>query len=150
MTNMISTDTLTAIREALDDLGETGAHRVWRGDLQTRTEENASWLFVCAWPEQVDALRTEAGAHGDLHMVQLCDEAAHDANALRGVLDALEDARAQTEGDYTISSVKVTETFAGTLAAAIQRARDIDAEYDPAFGVQVTLDGETLWDSEAE
>lgn len=105
MTNTISTDTISTIREALDELGETGSHRVWRGDLQTCIEENAGWLFVCAWPEQIGALRTEAGSHGDLGMVRACDEAAHDADALRSVLDALEAAIAQDDGETVVSNV---------------------------------------------
>lgn len=126
MTNStISTDTLTTIREALDELGETGAHRVHRGDLQTRAEENASWQFVCAWPEQVDALRTEAGAHGDLDMVQACDDAAQDADALRRVLDALEDARAQNEGT------------ADLLEAIAKTARSADTDREP-LGLQTS------------
>ena len=45
---------------------------------------------------------------------------------------------------YTLSSVKHTETLTGTLAQAIERAREIDAEYQPPFGVSVECDGETV------
>ncbi len=45
---------------------------------------------------------------------------------------------------YTLSSVKHTETITGTLAQAVERAREIDAEYQPALGVSVECDGETL------
>lgn len=132
MTNTISTDTLTTIREALDELGETGAHRVHRGDLQTRTEENASWQFVCAWPEQIDAVRTEAGAHGDLDMVQLCDEAAHDTDALRRVLDALEDARAQQDGQ--VRTLRADDL----LKAIAKTARSADTDREPLSGLQTS------------
>lgn len=51
--------------------------------------------------------------------------------------------------EYTIKSVKHSETFVGTRIDAIVRAREIDAEYSPAFGVQVeNSSGETVWDSE--
>lgn len=54
-----------------------------------------------------------------------------------------------TTTTYTITSIKHTETFRGTLDEAIERARAIDAEYQPAYGVQVEgEDGETLWDTE--
>ena len=50
---------------------------------------------------------------------------------------------------YTIRSIKHTETYEGTLAEAIERARAIDTEYQPAFGVQVEdVSGATAWDSE--
>lgn len=40
---------------------------------------------------------------------------------------------------YTISSAKQTETLSGTLADAIARARAIDGELQPAYGVSVEL-----------
>lgn len=50
---------------------------------------------------------------------------------------------------YQIKSVKINEEFTGELADAIARAIEINAEYQPSFGVQVeSEDGETLWDSE--
>lgn len=49
---------------------------------------------------------------------------------------------------YQITSIKHSETFDGDLSAAIARAKEIDAEYGPAFGTQVELDNETVWDSE--
>lgn len=53
------------------------------------------------------------------------------------------------DSEYLIKSVKHSETFAGTRNDAIVRAREIDAEYSPAFGVQIeNSSGETVWDSE--
>lgn len=49
---------------------------------------------------------------------------------------------------YTIRSVKQTETIDGTLTEAITRARAIEAEYQPAFGVAIELDGSEVWSSE--
>lgn len=50
---------------------------------------------------------------------------------------------------YTIKSIKTAAETRETLDAAIERAREIEAEYQPAFGVQVEdADGETVWDSE--
>ena len=43
-----------------------------------------------------------------------------------------------TTTTYTITSIKHTETFRGTLDEAIERARAIDAEYQPAYGVTVS------------
>lgn len=49
---------------------------------------------------------------------------------------------------FQIKSVKINVAFEGTLDAAIERAKAIDAEYQPSFGVQVeSKGGETLWDS---
>lgn len=45
---------------------------------------------------------------------------------------------------YTISSIKQTEKFNGTLDEAIDRAIALDEEYQPAFGVQVEDDDETI------
>lgn len=57
----------------------------------------------------------------------------------------MSDARNTTSpATYTLSSAKHTETLTGTLAQAIERAREIDAEYQSAFGVTVERDGETL------
>lgn len=51
---------------------------------------------------------------------------------------------------YRITSIKHSESFEGDLSDAIARAREIDEEYQPAFGVQVEdVDGVTVWDSEA-
>ena len=49
---------------------------------------------------------------------------------------------------YKITSIKHTEDLDGSLDDAIARAQEINEEYQPAFGVQVELDGETVWDSE--
>lgn len=50
---------------------------------------------------------------------------------------------------YTISSIKHTEEFSGTLQEAIARANEINEEYQPAYGVQIEdADGAVLWDSE--
>lgn len=52
---------------------------------------------------------------------------------------------------YQIRSIKHSEEFTGTLDMAIARAADINAEYQPAYGVQVEdAGGETQWDSEEE
>jgi len=54
-----------------------------------------------------------------------------------------------TASEYTIKSVKRTEAFLGELEDAIVRAKEINSEYSPAFGVQVeNSSGETVWDSE--
>jgi len=50
-----------------------------------------------------------------------------------------------------ITSIKCTEEFTGPMADAIERAQEIDAEYRPAYGVQIEdEDGNTVWDSEGE
>ena len=50
---------------------------------------------------------------------------------------------------YQIKSVKIKQGFEGTLDEAIDRAIEINDEYQPSFGVQVEDEsGETLWDSE--
>lgn len=51
---------------------------------------------------------------------------------------------------YKIESIKHTEAFVGTLDEAIARAQEIDAEFQPAYGVQVIEEasGDTVWDSE--
>lgn len=50
---------------------------------------------------------------------------------------------------YQIKSVKHNEEFTGELADAIARAIEINAEYQPSFGVQVEDEsGDTIWDSE--
>ncbi len=49
---------------------------------------------------------------------------------------------------YKIESIKITESLSGTIEGAIARAKEIDAEYQPAWGVQVyDDDGLCLWDS---
>lgn len=54
-----------------------------------------------------------------------------------------------TASEYTIKSVKRTEAFLGELEDAIVRAKEINSEYSPAFGVQIeNSSGETVWDSE--
>lgn len=54
-----------------------------------------------------------------------------------------------TKTIYTIKSIKTAAETRESLDAAIARAREIDVEYQPAFGVQVEDgDGETVWDSE--
>lgn len=54
-----------------------------------------------------------------------------------------------TKTMYTIKSIKTQAETAETLDAAIERAREIDAEYQPAFGVQIEgANGERVWDSE--
>lgn len=47
---------------------------------------------------------------------------------------------------WKLCSIKRTESIDGSLADAIQRAREIDAEYQPAFGVHVedAATGETV------
>jgi hypothetical protein len=55
--------------------------------------------------------------------------------------DALTDLEVESnpcdEGPWTISSCKQHETHEGTLEEAIARAREINAEYQPAYGVEV-------------
>ena len=52
---------------------------------------------------------------------------------------------------YQIRSIKYSEKFTGTLDMAIDRANEINAEYQPAYGVQVEdEDGLAVWDSEDE
>lgn len=45
---------------------------------------------------------------------------------------------------YTLTSIKHTETMTGTLREAIIRARAIDEDYQPAFGVTVSVGDRTL------
>lgn len=45
---------------------------------------------------------------------------------------------ATTAGEYLLESVKRTETFKGLLVDAIRRAREIEDEYQPAYGVTVS------------
>lgn len=42
---------------------------------------------------------------------------------------------------YQIVSIKTLEEFNGTLAEAIERAKAIDAEFQPAYGVEINCDG---------
>lgn len=52
---------------------------------------------------------------------------------------------------YQISSIKHSEAFRGELAEAIERADAIEAEYQPAFGVQVEDEaGECVYDTADE
>lgn len=54
-----------------------------------------------------------------------------------------------TSMQYTIRSIKTAAETRTTLVAAIERAKAILAEYQPAYGVQVEdASGETVWDSE--
>lgn len=50
--------------------------------------------------------------------------------------------------NYTITSAKTSEDFSGTFDEAVARAKAINDEYQPAFGVQIEEDGETVWDTE--
>ncbi len=48
-----------------------------------------------------------------------------------------------------IYSIKCEEFFHGELEDAISRAKKIDEEYQPAYGVQIEDEsGNILWDSE--
>ena len=49
-----------------------------------------------------------------------------------------------------IISIKHIEEFTGTTEEAIARAKEINEEFQPAYGTQVEDDGETIWDSEDE
>lgn len=52
---------------------------------------------------------------------------------------------------FQITSVKHWEKFDGTLEDAITRARQINDEYQPAWGTQIeTDDGQIVWDSDLE
>lgn len=54
-----------------------------------------------------------------------------------------------TTNIYTIKSIKTAPETRETLDAAIDRAREINDEYQPSFGVQIEdAAGETVWDSE--
>ncbi len=47
-----------------------------------------------------------------------------------------------------ITSIKRVEEWTGPMDGAIERAKQIDAEYQPAYGVQIEdEDGHTLWSS---
>ena len=49
----------------------------------------------------------------------------------------------------TITSIKRVEEWTGPMDGAIKRAKQIDAEYQPAYGVQIEdEDGSIIWDSE--
>lgn len=51
--------------------------------------------------------------------------------------------------NMTIKSIKVSESFVGDLDEAIERAREIEEEYRPAWGVQVVDDaGNIIFDTE--
>ncbi len=55
----------------------------------------------------------------------------------------------QRHETYKITSIKRTEEFTGELSGAIERAKEIDAEYQPAWGVQIEdATGDNVWDSE--
>lgn len=50
---------------------------------------------------------------------------------------------------YKITSITHKETCNGTLDEAIERAKEVNAEFQPAYGVQVEDEsGNTVWDSE--
>ena len=49
---------------------------------------------------------------------------------------------------YTITSIKFSETMEGTKEQAIAQAIAMNEEYQPAFGTQVEVDGETVYDTE--
>ena len=51
---------------------------------------------------------------------------------------------------YEIHSIKHSVHFSGELDAAIELAIAIDEEYQPAFGVQVESNGDTVYDTEDE
>jgi len=48
---------------------------------------------------------------------------------------------------YTIISIKNTTELTGSLNAAIKAARTNDRLMNPAYGTQVELDGETVYDT---
>lgn len=80
--------------------------------------------------------RTEAEARARFDAVDGIDTESNMSDARNAVPVA--------DAVYTLSSVKHSETLTGTLAQAIERAREIDAEYQPVCGVAVECDGETL------
>ena len=51
---------------------------------------------------------------------------------------------------FQIVSVKGSERFIGSAFGAVCRAQEYDAEMQPAWGTQIELNGETVWDSEEE
>lgn len=53
-----------------------------------------------------------------------------------------------TTSTYQIVSCKTRDSFTGDLEDAIAKAKEIAEEYQPAYGIRVDLDGETVWDSE--
>ena len=54
----------------------------------------------------------------------------------------------ETMAQFYITSVKQSEWFDGSLASAVARAKEIDAEHQPSYGVQVQTETGTVWDSE--
>lgn len=76
------------------------------------------------------------------------------ANYLEQLRDECQSNADATEGDtmsYTIASVKFSERFEGTKAAAIQRAKMLDEEYQPAFDTTVEDEyGDIVWSSASE
>jgi hypothetical protein len=49
---------------------------------------------------------------------------------------------------FSITSIKKTVGFVGTLAAAIHKAKAYNGALAPAYGTQVEADGETVYDTE--
>jgi len=56
---------------------------------------------------------------------------------------------------YVIASVKQSEVFEGSIEGAIERAKEIDADMQPAYGVYVAHEGaqckeDVLWELEGD
>ena len=66
-------------------------------------------------------------------------------------MDARNTANVQKESKmkYTIKSIKFSEAIESTISEAIKIAKKMDAEFAPAFGIQIEdEDGDEVWTSE--
>jgi len=94
---------------------------------------------------QISALRDEAGAHGDLDMVAICDRAiADDTKAIAECVRVIESAEAP-EG-------AVAYKYADALQDACwlyseDDVRDVERE-DPSLIVRVSQPGDPAWDTD--